>query len=79
MSTLRRWVIQGYTYIWRDVLHLDRPITFVTRSWTQAFPLAFLSAFFAGGLVLGKLLGWRALLLFLAGLVIGLVLGHLYW
>ena len=55
-----------------------RPWTYITREWVPKHPLATVLIAFGVGGVLGTF-STRTVLLIIAGVAAGLVLGHLFW
>lgn len=74
MSLIERF----YYKIWHDWLKLDKPITNITKEEQRSNPLLFLLIFAGLGLFVGLKLRryWWQLL---AGFLLGIVVGHIFW
>ena len=71
MTVLYRWLLAR--------LGLATPITTYLRRWQHGEPLVWLLASGLAGTWLGRAGDSRGLLWLWAGLMIGVLLGHLYW
>ncbi len=56
-----------------------RPWTYIARDWTCRRPLRIVLSAFAGGLLVGLLLPVAPVFAAIAGLVMGVAIGHIWW
>lgn len=59
--------------------HQNHTITYQLQRWQRAEPLVFILAAAAAGIYFGRIWSFPNVLLFSAGLVLGALLGHLFW
>ena len=67
-----------YLWFWRDCLKLPKPITHITREDTKENPLLYIIIALLLGVALVKFskTHWWLCLLWL---ILGIILGHIYW
>ena len=68
-----------YKWLWTRLG--GRPWTFISRDIYHRFEYIVLVSLFAGGFALGfsGLIGWKWLLVLLAGYTLGFIHGHFFW
>ena len=71
-------VARFYHWLWRDCLKLPKPITHITRDDTKENPLLYIITALLLGVALVKFSKdkWYLCLIWL---LIGIILGHIYW
>lgn len=67
------WVGNLYRAIWKTIG--GRPWTFIMRDFSYQNPLLLLIGAFTAGVFLGKFWHWQSL----GYILLGLLLGHLFW
>jgi hypothetical protein len=66
-----------YKWLWTRVG--GRPWTFIMRDCYHQAPIPTILFLLAVGATLGKYVGWKALLIYLVVLLLGNLVGHLFW